>query len=250
MHTHMRARMLSMFAGLLVGAVSLGLAPAAYAAGIPVNTLADGSVAGACTLRDAIDAANTDSAVSGCPAGSGADTITFSVSGTIGLGSVLIIPAGSSVIVDGSGQTIAISGQHAVQVLSVLGTLDLRRVTIADGSTATIGGGIDNSGTLTVKDCTFSGNRSGFAGGAISNFGVLTVSNTTFAGNSAFFGGAIQNFSSALVSNSTFSFNRATGSAINNDNTATVLNSHLLRQHRRRPQECPCVGPWKYHSGQ
>ncbi len=190
------------------------------------HSLTDGW-AGACTLRDAIAAANTDSAVSGCPAGSGADTITFSVSGTIGLGNVLIIPAGSSVIVDGSGQTIAISGQRAMQVLDVRGTLDLRRVTIADGSASFEGGGIVNSGTLTVKDCTFSGNQSIVVGGAISNLGVLTVSNTTFRGNIAAFGGAIQNFFTATVGNSTFSGNTATatGSGVNNDGTITVLDS-------------------------
>jgi predicted outer membrane repeat protein len=152
--------------------------------------------------------------------------VECAVSGTIGLGSVLIIPAGSSVTVDGTGQTVAISGQHAVQVLSVRGTLDLRRVTIADG-TAAGGGGIFNRGTLTVKDCTFSGNRSSFSGGAISNSGVLTVSNTTFRGNIAAYGGAIRNSFFATVGNSTFSGNTATatGGGVNNDRTITVLNS-------------------------
>src|SRR4051794_895864 len=40
----------------------------------------------ACTLRDAILAANTDDSVGGCPAGDGADTIDLSgLSGTIDL---------------------------------------------------------------------------------------------------------------------------------------------------------------------
>ena len=68
-------------------ALALG-AQAAIAATITVNSLAD-TVAndGACTLREAITAANTD-AVSGvaageCAAGAGSDAIAFSVAGTI-----------------------------------------------------------------------------------------------------------------------------------------------------------------------
>ena len=39
-------------------------------------------VGGACTLVDAITAANTDTATGGCPAGSGADTIVLPVGST------------------------------------------------------------------------------------------------------------------------------------------------------------------------
>ena len=44
---------------------------------ITVNTNAD-SFASGCSLRSAIQAANTDASVAGCPAGSGADTISLS----------------------------------------------------------------------------------------------------------------------------------------------------------------------------
>lgn len=45
---------------------------------ITVNTFADDlAVNGNCTLREAIQSANTDSAVDACPAGSGADTIVL-----------------------------------------------------------------------------------------------------------------------------------------------------------------------------
>ncbi len=48
---------------------------------ITVNSLADsGGEAGICTLRSAITAANTMTATNGCPAGTGNDTIRFSVS--------------------------------------------------------------------------------------------------------------------------------------------------------------------------
>src|SRR5437870_3850242 len=51
-----------------------------YGATITVNTTEDElTVDGNCSLREAIQAANTDSAVDACPAGSGADTITLPV---------------------------------------------------------------------------------------------------------------------------------------------------------------------------
>ena len=53
------------------------------AATITVDTTADANTAnGNCTLREAIIAANTDTAVDNCPAGSGADTIAFNIPGT------------------------------------------------------------------------------------------------------------------------------------------------------------------------
>src|SRR6266571_5278712 len=64
---------------LLVGlfVVMVGLARPAHAATtITVNTTADELISdGNCSLREAIQAANTDTAVDACPAGSGADTI-------------------------------------------------------------------------------------------------------------------------------------------------------------------------------
>jgi len=58
---------------LLIFFLSLFLLPAAA-----VATPAGGiTVSGACTLTDAITAANNDTATGGCPAGSGADTITL-----------------------------------------------------------------------------------------------------------------------------------------------------------------------------
>ena len=74
MHTHKPARRATGLAALLAGAMSLGLGltEPASAATIPVTTLTDGPAPGACTLRDAITAANTDTAMNGCPAGLGA----------------------------------------------------------------------------------------------------------------------------------------------------------------------------------
>ncbi|MGO9452430.1 MAG: hypothetical protein ACLQDV_15525, partial [Candidatus Binataceae bacterium] len=63
---------------------------------IIVNTAADPGSPGVCALRDAITAANTHVAVNGCAAGTGTDTIVFSVSGTITLKSALPAIANTS----------------------------------------------------------------------------------------------------------------------------------------------------------
>jgi hypothetical protein len=59
------------------------------AATITVNSVADPGASGICALRDAITAANTQTRVNGCKAGSGNDTIQFSVSRTILLADTL-----------------------------------------------------------------------------------------------------------------------------------------------------------------
>ncbi len=65
----------SLTIGLLL-AVLILIAPPVQAAAITVNTTADeNNNDGDCSLREAIIAANEDRAVSGCPAGNGADTI-------------------------------------------------------------------------------------------------------------------------------------------------------------------------------
>ena len=56
----------------------LGMAAAAHGATITVNTLADElAVNGNCSLREAVQATNSDTAVDACPAGAGPDTITL-----------------------------------------------------------------------------------------------------------------------------------------------------------------------------
>ena len=95
-----------------------------------------------CTLREAINAAN---------ALAGANTITFSVGGTITLASTLPdITDAAGLTMDGTGQTLTISGNNAVRVMQVGAgaSLTLNDLTIANGTGS--GGGIANSGTLTI----------------------------------------------------------------------------------------------------
>ena len=63
----------------------------------------------------------------------GGGTVTFSCSGTITLTAEITIAANTTI--DGSGQTVTISGNHAVRVFTVNSgvTLNLNELTVANG---------------------------------------------------------------------------------------------------------------------
>ena len=199
---------------------------------ITVNNLTDPASTsgnGFCTLREAINNANAAADTSGgdCVAGTGTDTINFSVSGTITLSGTLKILA-NNVTIDGSGQTITIDGTHTYEVLANSSTLDLNQLIIANGS-GTYGSGVTSNGTLTVTNCTFSGNGPAYQGGGILSEGSLTVANSTFTNNSASYGAGINNyFGTMAVTNSTFANNSANGSGIfGYGGTTTITDSTL-----------------------
>ncbi|GIW43121.1 MAG: hypothetical protein KatS3mg077_0403 [Candidatus Binatia bacterium] len=189
-----------------------------------------------CSLREAINAANATTSAD--------DTITFSVSGTIVLGSTLPIIASAStagkLTIDGTGQTITISGNNSVRVMRVDSgaNLTLQNLTIANGlKTGDIelndGGAIFNEGgTVTITNSTLSNNRATEFGGAISNIGggTVTITNSTLSGNRAGRGGAISNASGTVtITNSTISNNRSgrNGGGIGNAGAVTITNSTL-----------------------
>ena len=211
---------------------------------ITVNTLVDEDAPGdgQCSLREAINNANTKSDTTNhdCAAGIGRDAILFTVSGTFTLGRAL--PMVLNVLtIDGVGQTITIDGANAYQVLNVSSAagVTVNNLTIAHGtgagSVAAInraGGAIFNAGALSVTNVSFSGNSGPDYGGAIYNyFGTVGITNGVLSNNSATVGGAIDDQGGTLnVANSTFSSNTATtsGGGINNDSaggTLTVVNS-------------------------
>jgi CSLREA domain-containing protein len=225
-------------AALVVLSALLTATTPAHAAGLVVNTLEDElNTDGDCSLREAVQAAKTDLAVDACQAGSGADIITFSVGGTVILSSSIVIE--SEMTIDGSGQSLTISGNDAVQIFQVYGTLALNLLTITDGYWPGSGGAIANHTALTITNSTLSSNSAGHNGGAIYNYrgATLTIGNSTFSGNSArVYGGAIDNDGTTTISNSTFAENtvedeNGDGGAIRNsfDSSArmTILNSTL-----------------------
>src|SRR5438128_1441431 len=93
-----------------------------YATGttITVNTLADNTTTDStCTLREAILTANLAPANADCGANGGAPyAIDFGLSGTITI-SPTLPSLNQNVTIDGSGQTITVSGQSSFRVFNV-----------------------------------------------------------------------------------------------------------------------------------
>ncbi|MBV8359034.1 MAG: right-handed parallel beta-helix repeat-containing protein [Deltaproteobacteria bacterium] len=220
--------------------LALVLSTTAHAASITVNSLTDTDAPGDCVLRDAITAANTMTATNGCAAGTGNDTINFSVSGTITLASTLPQITDSLLTINGPASTgITIDGGGNVQVMTVKSgaTLNLNHLTIANGfncgsicgTSDSFGGGVKNAGTLTITNSTFSDNCAD-VGSGIFNEGMLTVTDSTFSHNVAQSSGSgIFNEGTLTVANSTFSHNVAQsvgGGIVNGDGkTLTITNS-------------------------
>src|SRR5208282_3344566 len=170
---------------------------------ITVNNTTDPATTsgnGFCTLREAIDNANAKSDTSGgdCAAGTGNDTIGFSVSGTITLVGSGLPAIVNTLTVDGTGQTVTIDGASSfgILVVDLLATLNLQFLTLADGKAKGTSG-------------TTGGNAEG---GAISNHGTLTVTNSTFSANLATGGDAVHNGNGGV----------GEGGAIFNSGTVTV----------------------------
>ena len=209
------------------------------AAGIIVNE--------ACSLAVAIEAANRDWALYGCPAGrAGADTITLTHD--IRLEDSLP-PITSEITIEGGGHTI--SGGHKTNIFVVAdGTLTVNDLTMTDGW-ARSGGAIYSTGgkiilnrsvvkgnrvegeiladgggiycfpcTLIINDSKIANNRSDQKGGGIAMHALgegntLQIRNSVIDGNSARNGGGLHiggpgSPQGVVISNSTVSNNDAT----------------------------------------
>ncbi len=186
---------------------------------IIVNTTDDPGNSSECSLHGAIENANsegTNPSDSNCTAGTGTDTINFSLPAfsTITLAGTL--PTIAHILtIDGTGQTITVDGASASQILVVNGgaALTVNDLTLAHGHTSGDGGAIyNNGGTLTVTNSTFSANTSSLNAGGIFNAGTASVTNSTFSDNSGAYSGALQSqYGGPLtVTNCTFSGNIAT----------------------------------------
>lgn len=186
------------------------------------------------SLRQAILDAN---ALAGSP-----DTINFNVSGTITVLSVLPVIT-DTLAIDGTGQSITLSGGGIAQVLQLdsATTLALSALTIANGRSNSVftAGGVTvlapgtpavGGAVLNVTNCVFSGNSTAgsFAAGAImvnNGNASLTVVSGRFIGNTGQSvtgeptAGAIwaQSAGTVAVTNSTFENNVGSTGAIRSD---------------------------------
>ncbi len=177
----------------------------------------------ACSLHDAINAANTDSPAGGCPAGAGADTIVLTADVTLSQELPVI---SSRITIVGDGYTI--SGDGKFRIFDVDGgALTIRQLTLADGRSHDAelfdrdGGAIRaNDATIVIENSSLNNNAADFGGGAIHVEDTnLTISSSSFSGNrTKQSGGAIDGIFSAIeIETSSFTFNRASsGGAIKN----------------------------------
>jgi CSLREA domain-containing protein len=223
----------------------------AYAATITVTTTSDviDPNDDACSLREAIIAANTNTpsgpGANECAAGSdtGTDTITLAdgVTYTLSIGGsqeeesatgdldIVDNSAATDVILTAGGGSATISQSARDRVLHILsGTVEIDGLTLTGGRVdiaIQFGGGIYNSGTLTLNASTISGNSVNYGGG-LHNDGVITLNNSTVSANSATnSGGGIYSAETGTVTlnSSTVSDNSAVdGGGIVHRPTATL----------------------------
>ena len=193
----------------LAAAAALIFAMPANAATIQTDTPIDQFGEGPeCSLREAIEAAETNAAFGGCFAGSpdasGRDQIKLrslayrltrigaddnNDSGDLDPfgGQVSIVgPALGGAVIDAS--PVAPTGER---VMEVGGDVSISRVTILGGRSTTAngdgssGGGISSFGTLSILNSTLTDNRAQGSGGAIATSGETTLTNVTLSGNRA-----------------------------------------------------------------
>ncbi|MGH2674314.1 MAG: choice-of-anchor Q domain-containing protein [Actinomycetota bacterium] len=246
---------------LPIAALLLLPATPAAAAMIEVTTTADefadpGPGTG-CSLREAVRAANSDTAYGGCPAGDGSDTIVVGV-GTYGLtlpGTLedaaatgdLDILEDVTITGDGAVSTTIDGGglEHVLHVDPNPGgdgpSLTLTGVTIRGGVAPMgepNGGGIyvEYEGGLALDRVLITGNRARDTGGGLqaNDDGLVTVTNSSISGNvSDNQAAGIGNWNDSVMtlSNSTVHGNIAesSGGGIINENSAalTIANSTI-----------------------
>jgi hypothetical protein len=197
---------------------------------ITVTNLSDDTlpllVGGGVSLREAIEAANTNASVDGSTAGSGADIIQFEpgLTGTIDLAAAagaftitesltILGPGLANVTIDATGDTSRIFQINA-------GDVTIKGLTLTGGAPAAGNGGAINSttlGMLSIADARIFDNASAGLGGGIFSTGELSLTNvvvgSTVAGeeNTAVnAGGGVAAFGGVSLKNSAVLGNQAT----------------------------------------
>jgi hypothetical protein len=211
-----------------------------------IVTASDGSINadGFCSISEAIQAANTNTAVQECMAGDdigGSDTITLEADIVLAVtfeNDASFGPTGtpgitSNIIIEGNGHTLERDaslactlnstdelGEFRLLRVSNSGNLDVRKIILINGCADSsggadkkIGGAILNFGaTLILSNSVIMNNSAELRGGGVdTTFGTSTVVNSYFKGNQTNFGGAgLSNFTSiSNISDSTFHNNVA-----------------------------------------
>jgi len=214
----------------LIWLLGADLLPVARAASLIVNTTDDElNSDGDCSLREAIQAANTDAAVDGCTAGSGDDIITLPI------GTYTLTRSGSgedanqtgdldvtdalTIIGAGLDQTVidANSIDRVFDIRNGASTVVISGVAIINGNIFDNGGGIRNNGAdLTLVNTAVTGNTSNhlYGGGVYVNQGSVTLSGGQIANNTTtgsgggvyIYEGSVTLSSGQIVSNTASSY--------------------------------------------
>ena len=134
----------------LIALVSVNWLTNSVAATITINNTLDSFFEnGNCTLREAIVAANTDLAVDGCAAGSGADELNFSIPGTVHLTSNLPT-IDDEISINGFSTTgTVINGGGAHRIFEIDAQQDPDELAVSSISALTLTRGL--SGALNIR---------------------------------------------------------------------------------------------------
>ena len=190
-----------------------------------------------CTLREAINAANTEI---------GAELILFApaliTGGPVTITLLNALPdLSSDMMISGPGANLltvqrnTAGGTPQFRIFTIQSgtTVNIFGLTMSNGNLGSSGGAVLNSGTLTLTNTIVSANTAGSGGGGLYNTGTLTLTNSTVSGNNGgniFEGGGIYNTSSSmlLLTNTTVSGNTAGdygGGIFNNGGVAALADS-------------------------
>ena len=226
---------ITVFQALIRVLFLVGISNLAYAATINVNTQIGAS---GCDLIEAIQSANSDSAIGGCVAGSGADEITISGLHTI---NEPFDNAGAPASFGDAGlPTITTS----ITISSLNGTSEIKRETNDPLNLFRIFNVSGGSASLTLNDIEVSGGDVDFegissndnrtrGGGIYLNFAELVLNRSIIKNNTAAsFGGGIHTLGGRVtILDSLITGNTTTGSvpalSLNSDSEVVIINSTI-----------------------
>jgi CSLREA domain-containing protein len=146
-----------------------------------------------CTLREAVNVANTITGTSSVIQFAGNVSLVTLTAGQLTITKHTVVEGGGTVTISGSNSSPAFQ-------LNSGASLTLNNLTItkcfnpsSDGGAVRNGSSAGNGGTLFITNCKFLQNTTmtGSSGGAIVSYGPLTITNSEFGSNQAGNGGAI-----------------------------------------------------------
>lgn len=174
---------------------------------------------GVCTLPEAINAANSDTAsgvtAGECPAGSGSDTIDLNAN-TVLLTAALPEITTDTTLRNGGIQRDATAEQDFRLLTVRNASVTMADLSLSQGRAASGGGVLNDAGDLTIVDSSFTKNKATSSGGAVFNAaGSLTITNSSFSSNNASSSGG------AIASEGASAQLSMTGSSLSNNSAGS-----------------------------